>query len=96
MHKHVTLILVAILTLSSLTMIRPATSQITKPSVPEFTLQIVTKPYDIPTTYSTNPYTGKTITSPGYHVENMSIIIQIKNQPFTAQLSNGSIYSFVL
>jgi len=52
-------------------------------SVPEFTVKAVTHPYDVPTTYSTDPYTGETITHEGYHVENKSIEVWIRNQPFT-------------
>ena len=58
-----------------------------KPSVPEFTIKLVAYPYDIPptTTTTTDQYTGEktTITKPGYTVENKSIEITIKNQPFT-------------
>jgi hypothetical protein len=60
---------------------------ISKPSVPEFSVRIVAYPYDVPdkTTTTIDQYTGKetTITQPGYHVENKSIEIVIKNQPFT-------------
>ena len=58
-------------------------ASIPKPSVPEFTVKAVSHPYDVPTTYSTDPYTGETITHEGYHVENKSIEVWIKNQPFT-------------
>lgn len=60
---------------------------ITKPSVPEFTVRIVSYPYDVPpkTTTTIDQYTGEetTTTQPGYHVENKSIEIIIKNQHFT-------------
>ncbi len=60
---------------------------ITKPSVPEFSVQLVSHPYDVPpkTTTTVDQYTGKetTTTIPGYRVENQSIEIRIKNQPFT-------------
>jgi hypothetical protein len=60
---------------------------ISKPSAPEFSVRIVAYPYDVPpeTTTIIDEYTGKetTITQPGYHVENKSIEITIKNQPFT-------------
>jgi archaellum component FlaG (FlaF/FlaG flagellin family) len=60
---------------------------ISKPSVPEFNVTIVSYPYDVPskTTTTIDEYTGKetTTTQPGYHVENKSIEIIIKNQPFT-------------
>jgi hypothetical protein len=56
---------------------------ILKPSVPEFTIKIVSAPYDVPATHSIDPYTGEEITHPSYHVENKSTQIWIKNQPFT-------------
>jgi len=60
---------------------------ISKPSIPEFSVRIVAYPYDVPpkTTTTIDEYTGKetTTTQPGYHVENKSIEITIKNQPFT-------------
>jgi hypothetical protein len=60
---------------------------ISKPSVPEFSVRIVAYSYDVPpkTTTTIDEYTGKetTTTQPGYHVENKSIEITIKNQPFT-------------
>jgi len=59
-----------------------AESTIPKPSVPDFTVALVDASYDVPTTYSTDPYTGKTITHGGYHVERRTIEIRIKNQPF--------------
>jgi hypothetical protein len=55
---------------------------IPKPSVPEFTLNIVDHSYDVPTTYSTDPYTGENITHPGYHVKRIALEMTIKNQPF--------------
>jgi hypothetical protein len=55
---------------------------IPKPSVPEFTVQFVDRSYDVPTSTSFDPYTGKEITNQGYHVENKTIEIKIKNQPF--------------
>jgi hypothetical protein len=60
---------------------------ISKPLVPEFSVRIVAYPYDVPpeTTTTIDEYTGKetTTTKLGYHVENKSIEIAIKNQPFT-------------
>jgi len=51
------------------------------PAVPEFTLNYADSSYDVPTTYSTDPFTGKSITNYGYHVERRSIVLSIKNQP---------------
>jgi hypothetical protein len=60
------------------------TTSLPKPSVPEFTLTYVDLSYDVPPTYGTDQYTGKTIiTQDGYHVDNRSIQFTIKNQPFT-------------
>jgi hypothetical protein len=58
-------------------------SSIPKPSVPEFTVALVDSSYDVPTTYSIDPYTGENVTHLGYHVERTSIEVKIKNQPFT-------------
>jgi len=56
----------------------------TKPSVPEFTLKLEAHPYDVPPTYGIDPYTGENVTTQsGYHVENKTIEVTIKNQPFT-------------
>ena len=66
-------------------------SGIPKPSVPEFTVKLVDSSYDVPTTYSTDPYTGEKITHPGYRVESRTIEIRIKNVPFTPfEIENGS------
>jgi len=84
MRRYVILIFIAILTLSSLMIIKPATSQITTPSVPEFTVQLVDRSYDEPPTYQTDPYTGETVLIwAGGHVENKTFDFTIKNQPFT-------------
>ena len=55
---------------------------IPKPSIPEFTIGIIDSSYDVPTTYSIDPYTGENVTHPGYHVEANSLEIKLKNQPF--------------
>jgi len=81
--------------------VKPAIAQsIPTPSVPEFTLKYVDNSYDVApkTTSSTDPYTGKvtSTTIPGYHVQNRSVEITIKNQQFTSYLNeNGSrVYLF--
>jgi hypothetical protein len=75
------------LALSSLILVESASAQsMPKPSVPEFTVKLADHSYDVPpsTTTTTDPYTGKqTVTTQhGYHVENKTIDITIKNQPF--------------
>jgi len=89
MSKHAALLLIAALTLSALLMVKAApASAYTTPSVPEFTVKYVDYSYDVPSTTTTtiDEYTGKEIVTihPGYHVENKSIEIAIKNQPLTA------------
>ncbi len=65
--------------------VKPAYAQaITRPSIPEFTAKYVDRSYDIPPTYGVDQYTGKTIiTKPGEHIDNRTVEITIKNQPFT-------------
>jgi hypothetical protein len=82
MSKNVALLFIAVLTVSSLVMVKatPASAQ----SVPEFTLKFEAHPYDVPTTYGIDPFTGKNITiEGGYHVRNESIVFTIKDQPIT-------------
>jgi hypothetical protein len=87
MRKYVSLVLIAILALSSLMIVKSVSSEITKPFIPEFTLRYGDNSYDVPPTTTTtiDPYTGnKTVTSQaGYQVFNRSIEVIIKNQPFT-------------
>ena len=65
----------------------------TKPATPTFIIEEISQPYDVPptTTTTVDPYTGEktTITYPGYHVENKTTYIKIKNQPNT-QPNNGT------
>jgi hypothetical protein len=68
----------------------PANAQtIPKPSVPEFILKFVDASYDVPITYTTDPYTGQNITHQGYHVNNTILLIAIQNQPLVYQF-NGN------
>jgi hypothetical protein len=71
-------------------------STIPKPSVPEFTIETVYFPYDVPTTHSIDPYTGEDITHPGYHVENKTTQIRIKNQPFTPYQIQENDYNWII
>ena len=58
-----------------------------KLAAPEFSVKLVSHPYDVPTTTTVwvDPYTGEktTTTNQGHHVENRSIEITIKNKPHT-------------
>jgi hypothetical protein len=91
MRKNVALLFILILTVSGLIMVRPAYSAI-KPSVPEFTLEVVHSSDDHPAIYSIDPYTGENMTIVQARVDYITeIVITIKNQPFTPYKdSNGN------
>lgn len=83
MRKNVALLFVLILIGSNLLTIE-CVSGADKPSVPEFTLRYVDNSHDILPSYSLDPYTGKSvIVEDGYHVQNKTMELIIKNQPFT-------------
>lgn len=86
-QKIVTILLIAFL-VPSIMAIESVSGQIPKPSVPEFTVNVINNSYDTPTTYSKDPYTGETIASPGRHVDSQTITVTIKNQPFTPTVGN--------
>jgi len=71
-------------------------SGISKPSVPEFAVTFADHSYDVaPSTISTtNPYNNKTTTTtiPGYHVQNYTIDLTIKNQPYPATIDGNTSY----
>jgi hypothetical protein len=55
-------------------------SPIIRPTVPEFSIRFVDSSYDIPANTSVDPFTGKTVTNPGQHINNQTITVTIKNQ----------------
>jgi len=71
-----------------------AESSVPKPSVPEFTVKFASHPYDVPTTYSIDPYTGENVTYSGYHGESNILEVTIKNQPFTSFNNDNEDSSF--
>jgi hypothetical protein len=85
------LLLITVLAASNITLIEFATAVVSEPSVPEFTVQLVAHPYDIPVSTSIDPYTGKTITSGGERIDNRSIEVMIKNQAVPS-LATGESY----
>jgi len=77
-------LLIFVLTVPSTLIANLAGASVSTPSVPQFTLQYVDHSYNIPPTYGTDQYTGKTIiTSPAMHVDNRTIDVTIKYQSFT-------------
>ena len=81
--KGFSLLLVVILAVSSLMILPVSAQSMLKPSIPQFSIQVVDYSYDVPTKYSTDSYTGKQITIPGYHVDDIRVEGKIKNQHFT-------------
>jgi hypothetical protein len=91
--KTVALLIIVAFIMSSLVTVNAANYSnppLTKPLVPEFSVKLVAHPYDVEpvnTTKTTiDEYTGKetttTTTKLGYHVENQSIEVTIKNLQF--------------
>ncbi len=89
MSKKSIALFIACLLFSGLILLQLTVANST-PSVPQFTIKQVDRSYDVPTTYSKNQYTGETITHQGYHVQNLTLDIIIKNQPFTPSTVNGT------
>ncbi len=85
--KAILAVLVCAIFASSLFVTGVFAQSIPKPSVPEFSIETNYSPYDVPptATSSISPYTNLTSTTtiPGYHVENRTTVLKIKNQPFT-------------
>jgi hypothetical protein len=94
--KSLALLIILIVVISCLTfqVTKPVGAQsISKPSIPEFTVQLVDHSYDIPSTTTTtiDPYTNKTTitTIPSQHVKSITIDLTIKNQDFPT-IINGN------
>jgi hypothetical protein len=88
MKKKATLLLITILAFSSLIMIETVFAQsISKPAVPEFTLEFIPSTYNVTTT---DPYTGVNTTE---QFDNNTINIIIKN-PVGYSFSNMNYYLF--
>lgn len=62
---------------------------LTKPNVPQFTINLYDSSYDIAPTSTTNPFNGQTTGTPGRHIESRTIEIRIKN-PYPP--SNSGVY----
>jgi len=87
MSKTCTLFIILILATSSMLLVESVTASVPAPAIPEFNVELVVHFYDVPqtSTITVDQYTGKekTINCPGYRVDNKTIEITIKNQPFT-------------
>ena len=82
MRKNAGLLFILVFITLSVMTISLAVTSVPTPSVPEFTLDFVDESYDVPTTYSIDPYTGENVTHPGYHVPRTVFKMTIENQPF--------------
>ncbi len=82
--KSFPLLLIVLLAVSSLIMATPAFAQTLTPSVPTFSLKFIQASYIVTTT---NPYTGVNVTQ---QVDNNTIDVIIKNQPFTTYYDASS------
>jgi hypothetical protein len=81
-NKNIAILLITAITASSLIIIG-ITSALT-PAIPDFTVQYVDNSYYIPPTYGVDEFSGETVQKGGgFTVENKSIQVTIKNQPFT-------------
>lgn len=93
------LLTVFILSASVMLMAFPS-SVFANPSVPDFSVAYVDHSYTVPVTHwtTTDPYTGQQIThsSGGEHVDNRTIDVTIRNQPFTPYIdsSNSTVYLY--
>ncbi len=77
----------------------PRSDYIPQPATPTFTVQYNDDSYDIPKTVTTtiDPFNGKEnqIESGGFHIDNRSISVTIKNQPFSpVTIQDGNVTSF--
>lgn len=77
------LLLLFLLAASSLMAGTGSAQAISQPSAPQFSIEAVDYSYDVPTTYSINPYTGNQVTHYGYRVDVIEVKGNIKNQHFT-------------
>jgi hypothetical protein len=84
--------LLLFLLIASAFALAPVSASVPKPTVPEFTLQLVAHPYDFAPTYTVDPYTGQSVLKEnGYRAKNMSIEVTITNQQYSYS-SNGVAY----
>lgn len=106
--KSTTLLLITALTLSSLMFTNFSvatdypvfvdTSNVPRPSTPEFTISLADHSYDADpvTSSTTNPYNNQTttITIPSQHIKNVNIDLTIKNQPYPVTIEGNTSQMF--
>jgi len=93
MSESLAITVIFILVASTLTMVESVNAQsVPKPSVPEFTIEMIGPSFDIPPTYSFNSNTGLFDANDGYHIKYSTVKIVIKNQPFSNQTNFDFLY----
>ncbi|MCW4044058.1 MAG: hypothetical protein NWE94_00900 [Candidatus Bathyarchaeota archaeon] len=91
--RRIALAFILVLSMSSLIAfkVQSASAAFEKPSIPEFTVELIDSSYNIPATTTTDPYTGQIVTHPSQCIEARTIEIRIKNVPFSPfEIKNGS------
>jgi hypothetical protein len=78
--------------LPTFTLLSLSSASIPTPSVPNFTLKTVNASYNVPPTSSIDPYTVQTITRQGYHVDNVTLVMVIQNQPLVYQYNGHGFF----
>jgi hypothetical protein len=78
------LLLTLIIAVSCLTLLMGKSASAQTPPAPTFTVSTPCASHQVPTTYSTDPYTGATITNQGYTVNSINITFTIQNTPKTS------------
>jgi hypothetical protein len=87
--KIVALFLTSFIVMSFLILltVNTAKAQTTpKPPAPEFTTKYIDASYDVPPSYSINPYTGENVTQSGHYVDNRTVQITIINSNFAQSI----------
>jgi hypothetical protein len=80
--KTLAVALIFVLATSSLMFVSLASAQIPKPSTPKFTAKFVDRSYIVPETTEQNQFTGEVTVIPAHKVQNYTVELTIKNQPY--------------
>jgi hypothetical protein len=92
MSRTITLTLILMLLASGISLISLVSAQSNYALyAPQFTVTYMDNSYDVKPVYGVDQYTGETmVKTSGYHVQNASVVVKIKNQPFNSYFINES------